>query len=147
MDEQHNRRGDDVRIAVLGEKLNGLIATVEKSEEESEKWRISFCKKLDSIFAKLDLLPCEHAQEETRSLMRDVGWLQKIVWTICVISIPALVGLAVAWGSTIETVQHDTVAIQQLQGFKSEIISTIGVRTYPEGTSEDTAKKAINNVK
>lgn len=87
----------------------------EKTERNAEVWRSRFCVKLDSAITKIDGLPCPARVEETRAIKKDIGWLQKIVWTVCIVGIPSLLGLAVVWGAVTNTVTRNCGRIDVLE--------------------------------
>lgn len=98
---EERRRNEDTRIDVLTERVENWM-------ESTTEYRKSLCAKLDVINSRLNELPCKAAGEERMSIRRDIGWLQKIVFTILAFGIPSLLGLAVAWGSLNTTVMRNT---------------------------------------
>lgn len=67
-------------------------------------------KKIENIFSSLDELPCEGRGQEILDIHKDIGWLQKIAYSVAgfifVIVVPALISLAVAWGTLNNEVKH-----------------------------------------
>lgn len=95
------RRMDDERIARLEERVNNWMET-------TTQYRKALCAKLDVILERMNALPCRERAVVVESVKSDVRWLQKVVWTIMLMGVPALLGLAVAWGALNTTVQTNT---------------------------------------
>lgn len=91
---EERRRESDRQLDILTERVSNLIVSTEKSEETSLEWRGRFCKKLDVMLDKIDNLPCDARCEETKAIHTDIGWIQKIIWTILVLGIPAIITLS-----------------------------------------------------
>lgn len=129
------RRMDDERIGKLELDISILNERVSNWMESTTSYREQLCSKLDKIQNKIECLPCPSRIEQTKSLFRDIGWLQKIVYTILCYSIPALIGLAVAWGSMSKDVIHlkeisygargiEVLTKKDFQQYKKDSIST-----------------------
>jgi hypothetical protein len=100
------RRSDDVRLAVLEERIGNVIQNQESYAKDAVEWRNLFCKKLDVLIAQDAQRPCAvHASQ-----LQSVGWLWKIVWG-CVASV---LGLAIVWGGLLVTVEGHTKAIDRI---------------------------------
>jgi hypothetical protein len=96
---EEQRRNGDIQIEILTERVNNWMET-------TTSYRRELCSKNDRIISEiadikqtLATLPCPQRIEQTKSIHKDIGWLQKIVYTILCYSIPSLIGLAVAWGA------------------------------------------------
>lgn len=74
--------------------------------------QIEIAHYMKEINNKFENLPCKERVAITESVRKDVGWVQKIMWTICVIGIPSIIGLAVAWGGVITTITRNTGKIE-----------------------------------
>lgn len=101
--------------AVIIERLNNLISSVEKEEKNSAEWRSVFCLKLDKLFSLVDTLPCSERREITKAIIRDISWLQKITYTALCLIVPALLGLGITWGNAQSTIEHNKVMIEKLE--------------------------------
>lgn len=95
---EERRRRDDAQIQVLTAQFVTLVAQIDKDERKAEEWRGRICKKLDDLLAKVEVLPCAPRAEITKSLTRDVTWLQRTAWAIIIAGVPSLLGLAAVWG-------------------------------------------------
>ena len=101
--------------AVIIERLNNLITSVEKEEKKSAEWRSVFCMKLDKLFSLVDTLPCAERLEGTKAILNDISWLQKITYTALCLIIPALLSLGVSWGNTQAVIEHNKATIEKLE--------------------------------
>lgn len=106
-------RKNDAEILVIAERVDNLKAQLERSDEIAETWRKAFCVKLDTTNLKLDALiqkvselPCPARIEQSKGIMKDIGWLQKIVYGIIITVVPSLLSIAVAWGALNKEVDH-----------------------------------------
>ena len=102
---------DDERIARLETK-------VELWMESTTSYRRDLCSKLDRVMNKLEELPCRERIEGTKSIRTEIGWLQKIIWTVCCIGLPSIIGLAVTWGTINHTVSLLTATSYGYRGIK-----------------------------
>jgi len=97
--------GDDeamalkIQLEVLTERVSNWMTT-------TTEYRKSLCSKLDSMNIRLDKLPCEARIEASKSIRSDLGWLQKIMYGVLGVGIPALLSLAVIWGAVRNDVEH-----------------------------------------
>ena len=123
------RRMDDERIVKLEERVSNWMAG-------TSQYREDLCKKLDKIQMAIDKLPCEGRCEETKSIHENIGWLQKIMWTVICFGVPSLLGLAVAWGSISITVTRNTDIIERLEE------TSYGFRGIKVVTHDELSKEA-----
>ena len=108
---------ENSRIDVLTERIENWFET-------TNEYRRSLCSKIDKIDSRLNDLPCGTRSEISRSLRNDLGWLQRIVYTILCVGIPALMGIAMVWGSMNTTVERDHQRWTQLdkeRGLESKV--------------------------
>ena len=131
MDEDR-RRNEDTRLDVITERLDNLIKTRDREDEISLDWRNKFCAKLDILLTKLNGLPCERGEAEAESMKKDIGWLQKIVYTALCIIFPALITVGIAWGALNKTVVNNTDDIKIIEQ------KSYGFRNIPVVLKEET---------
>lgn len=94
------------RMAVLETQMVQVIANQGRYEEEAREWRGRFCSKLDRVLERLDNRPCEIHAEKFTQFGKDIGWLQKIVYTLLTLIVPSIIGVAVVWGALNNDVTH-----------------------------------------
>jgi hypothetical protein len=107
-------------LDVINERLNNIILAIAKEEVNSQEWRELFCGKLDRIFEALDDLPCEGRIEQSKGVLKDIGWLQKITYTALCLIIPALVSLGIAWGSISTTVFYHEQELSRIRKIRAQ---------------------------
>ena len=81
MDERRN----DAEIRVLQNDVTHLSRRFEEGEERAEDWRNSFCKKVDDIHTKLDVLstqvaklPCPARAEQYKGVVMQL----RALWAV-----------------------------------------------------------------
>lgn len=125
-----NERRNDVELKVIAERVENLKQQLDRSDEISDHWRGRFCEKLDAtnlkldaLIQKVDSLPCPMRNERTMSIIRDVGWLQKITYTALTIIIPSLIAVGTAWGTLSNEVDHIKDQVKWKIGYSVSTIS------------------------
>lgn len=99
---------DEERFARLEERVTNWMET-------TTEYRKNLCGKIDKIFEKIHSLPCEARYKVSDSLKEEISWLQKIIWTVAIMGIPALISLGVAYSALSVTVSRNTGIIQRLE--------------------------------
>jgi tetrahydromethanopterin S-methyltransferase subunit G len=86
-------------------------------------------KKIENIYEQLDELPCETCKKEGEAQARDIGWLQKIAYSVAgfifVIIVPSLISLAVVWGNLNSTVVRNTAKWAVLDQEHSAVLQDV----------------------
>jgi hypothetical protein len=98
------RRMDDERIAILETRVDQILVNQEEYKKEANDWRGRFCKKLDFLISKMSSFPCESRLAESKAMNKEIGWLQKIVFTVSLLCISGLI----AWGAISNQVEVNT---------------------------------------
>ena len=114
------RRANDTKIEVL-------TARVEEWMEQTTDYRKSLCSKMDIVLTKLSSLPCKQAEEVTKSMRIEIGWLQKIIYTFLCFCIPSLLGLAMAWGALNNTVSRNTTKWNVMDSEHAQVVKDIAI--------------------
>ena len=120
-------RRHDVELKVMAAEITNLSKQFDHSEVLAAEWRNRFCKKLDIVSEKLDRLPCERGEEVAKAMGKDIGWLQKIVYSIIVVGVPSLITLAVAWGALNNTVSRNTTKWDVLDKEHTVVLQDLSV--------------------
>ena len=110
------RTNDDHDLLIeLKTRMEGLKVDIKDLKDGTAVKIVEHEKKIDTLFEKFDELPCDGRGKEIEAIQKDIGWVQKILWWVLTIGVPALVILAVAWGALTVTVSRNTGVIHELQ--------------------------------